>query len=290
MSLSAILSTFDGEKAVVANESGGYTEKTKEGISVKGVLQRGTLKMLRERPPWRAGQTFRPSGITYSYCRRLKVAQLAGKIEIFDEPKRPKEQLTLDMGKAIHDIIQGRFWDIGILKGSYKCIKCDKIYHDLVSPTHCPVGGPTHTKKFLKYKEVIYKQPEYQVSGRCDGILMIEGEEHLMDIKSIQNRLPKSNERQFCFEDLEENGPKSDHIVQLTLYMWMSGIHNGHLLYVSKNNHMIKTYHIPYDYSVIDPYLKEIEHLLTLAQSVKAGNRVELPPCCGREKCPCETI
>lgn len=284
MTLTSILDNLGFEAVEISLP---YQEKTPQGVSLKGVLQQGSLKVMRTKSPWRAGKTFRPSGITYSYCRRLKVAQLAGLVEIYDEPKKPKEQLRLDIGSAIHDIIQNRFWDIGILKGSFKCIKCGKIYHDQVSPTICPSGMASHTRECLSYKEVIYKNAEYQISGRSDGIIVVPPEE-LMDIKSIQNRLPSMTERQFCFEDLETKGPKFDHVVQLMLYEWMSEIHMGHLMYVSMNSPTIKTFAIPFDYKVIEPYLVEIKNLIAAAELLKAGKRPEMPITCGRADCPCE--
>lgn len=289
MSLSAILDTFSDEKAVVISEDGKYVEKSKEGVSLKGVLQRGRLKLAKDRAPYRVGLTFRPSSITWNYCRRLKVAQLAGKVDLYDTAKKPSEQLTMDIGSAIHELIQNYFWDVGILKGSFKCLKCEKIYHDLVSPTHCPKGGPTHTKKRMVYKEIIMRNNEYLVSGRCDGILVIDDEEHLMDIKSIKNRTVKSSDREFCFEDLED-GPKPDHVVQLMLYMWISGIHHGHLLYVGKNNSQIRTFYIPYDYSVIKPYIDEITYIRDLAKSLQNGEKPELPVPCGRADCLCHEV
>lgn len=267
-----------------------YVEKDLFGVSLKGVLQRGRLKLSRERVQWKRGVGFRPSDLTYPFCERLKVAQLAGLVDIYDERTTPRQQLVFDMGHAIHDIIQGYFWDIGLLKGSYKCLKCDKIYDDILAPTCCPSGKVTHEKKHLKYKEVRMRSEEYKINGRCDGILVIDGEEHLMDVKSIANRTPKSPEQTFCFEDLETKGPKHDHIVQLNLYMWISGIHRGHLLYVAKNNHQIKTFAIPYDYSILKPYLDNIKRLLDLAMDLQAHKRVELPEVCSRANCPCEQV
>lgn len=288
MSLSDILKTF-GDEHVIVKEEGKYVEKDKYGVSLKGVLQRGRLKLRKTVRPRPQGVSFRPSGITYHYCRRLKIGQLGGFISIYDESPTPKTQLVFDMGHAIHDIIQGYFWDIGILRGDFQCIKCDKIYNDLVAPTECPSGKTTHTRKHLVYKEVIAKAPDYLINGRCDGILMIENEEHIFDIKSIANRALKTPDQYFCFEDLED-GPKEAHIIQLTLYMWMLGIERGHLLYVSKNDHQIKTFAIPYDYMVIEPYITEISNLISTSKELAAGNRVDLPNPCGREDCPCDEI
>lgn len=290
MSLNKLLQTFKEEKVIVEELDGKFVEKDTAGISLKGVLQRGRLKMGREKVSPRMGLSFSPSMLTYKYCRRLKIAQLAGLVELYYDKVTPSVQTKFDMGHLFHDLVQGWFWDIGILKGSYKCFKCEKIYHDLISPEQCPSGIKSHTRKSLKFKEVIMKEPTHLLSGRCDGILMIDGEEHLFDIKSIQNRTLTTNERQFCFEDLELQGPKLEHIVQLTLYMFMSAIHKGHLLYISKNIGQIKTYAIPYSIDIIVPYLDEIAELMIKADLLNQGTKVSLPKPCDDEKCQCHKI
>lgn len=289
MSLTKLLrqSSLDGKEAPKKKAPRKSSEE--EGFSLKKYLQSGRLKLSRARTPYPQGKTFRPSSLSYPYCRRSKVAQLAGKIELYDKPPAPKLQLIFDMGHAIHDIIQGYFWDMGVLKGSYKCLKCDKIYHDLVSPDACPSGIKSHERKHLKYKEVRMVDEEHRINGRCDGIILVDGVEHLMDIKSIQNRTEKTPDQYFCFEDLED-GPKSDHVVQLQLYMWISGIPNGHLLYVAKNTHMIKTFNIPYDFSILEPHLKEIEELIALAERWEAGEKIKLPDPCSRADCSCQEL
>lgn len=286
MSLTDLLQTFKDEKAVV-KKGPVYVEKDQEGISLKGVLQRGRLKLTRAKEKRPQGVTFRPSTITWNYCRRIKVAQLAGLITLYDEHATPKQQFTFDLGNAIHDIIQTYFWDIGILKGTWKCQKCDKLYYNLVAPTTCPSGIKSHTKKFLKYKEIQVKHPTLPISGRADGVLVIDGSDHVMDIKSIQNRTVKTNERQFCYEDLEDEGPKPDHVVQLNFYMWLLRVERGHLFYVAKNDGMIKTFAIPYDYNIIKPYIEEIQRLVQIAKNLEEGDTVILPPTCGRKECPC---
>lgn len=286
MALNELLKTFNEEKVVEKTEKG-FTEKDTGGVSLKGVLQRGRLRLRKEKVPWKQSANFRPSGMTYNYCRRAKVGILAGIFEVYDEVPAPKLQLVFDMGHAIHDIVQGYFWDIGVLKGDYYCLACDKYANDVLAPARCP--NCDASRRHLQYKEIQLKDEEHGIRGRTDGILLLDGEEHIMDIKSIANRAAKTSERQFCFEDLE-HGPKEDHVVQLNVYMHISGVHRGHLLYVAKNDHMIKSFAIPYDSKVLEPYFQEIKYLQGLATDLLDGKKVELPTPCGQEKCACETI
>lgn len=285
MSLTELFRTYLDDRVVERTDEGEFIEKDADGISLKGVLQRGRIRLGKERRPYPKGVSFRPSDLTFNYCKRIKIAQLAGLVDLFDPKPTPRQQLVFDVGHAYHDIIQRYFWDIGQLKGTYKCKLCDKFYHDLVSPTQCPEG---HERKWMKYKEVVYRDEQLLINGRADGIIVIEGEDHLLDIKSIANRTVKTPEQQFCFEDLEHSGPKPEHVVQIMLYMYMSGIHKGHLFYVGKNNQQIKTYAIPYDYSVLAPYLQDIRSLIRKAAALKQGHQVELPEPCSRKDCTCE--
>lgn len=289
MGLAKLLMTFNEEKVVV-EKNGKYVEKDVDGISLKGVLQRGRLKLSKKGMPVPQGLTFSPSSITYNYCRRAKIGQLARVVDLYYDKPRPALQVTFDMGHAIHDIFQGYFWDLGILKGSFHCLKCDKTYDNLQAPQSCPSGKVTHTRKHLIYKEVKATNVQYLISGRCDGILDIEGENHVLDIKSIANRTPDMQDRGFCFEDLAKKGPKPEHVVQLTFYMWILQIPRGHLLYVSKNKQQIKSFAIPYNESIIEPYLSEIKEIISKAQTLKEGKKVELPKPCDDENCPCAQV
>lgn len=287
MSLADILTTYKDDKEVVQIAPLQFIEKDADGISLKGVLQRGRLKLGRAKSPRPQGISFRPSGITYGFCERLKIGQLAGLVTIYDKPPAPRLQLVFDVGHAYHNIIQDYFWQIGILKGTYRCSKCEKSYDDLVSPTECPSGKVSHNRA-LKYREVQLKAPDYLISGRCDGILVIEDEEHIMDIKTIANRTMTTSERQVCFEDLDQ--PKADHVVQLNLYMWMAKIYKGHLFYVAKNDHKIKSFAVPFQRTVIEPHLFRIREMIIKADQLKDGTLKELPTPCGDDKCLCHTI
>lgn len=293
MSLKTLLATFEDEKRKIVTPDLKFKEKDKQDFSLKGFLQRKRMKFLREGYIARQGITFSPSTVTYSYCRRAKVAQMAGKTDLWYERAAPALQTTFDMGNMIHDLIQGYFWDIGVLEGTYKCIKCDELFHGLIAPQECPSGKYGHGKKYLKYKEIKVESEKYYLRGRMDCILRVEPEkQRIADIKSIQARTIKTPQQAFCFEDLDERGPKPDHVVQLNLYYEMSGIYEGDLLYFNKNTGQIKTFSIPYDKTVIQPYLNEILHLVQLAEHWKKGEleKKDLPVCCGRKDCPCETF
>lgn len=290
MSITSLLKTFEGETEVKVTPDLKFVEKSAGGVSLKGVLQRTRAKFLREKKAWRIGKTFSPSTITYNYCRRIKVVQLAEKVDLYYEKHPPRQQNLFDIGNYLHEMVQNWFWDLGMLRGTFHCIKCKAYMNDYLSPTECPFCEAP--RSYLEFKEIKMTNDEYKLSGRADMILADTGEpeEPVVDIKSIAARTARTPAQQFCFEDLDEEGPKEFHIVQVNLYLFMAGKKHGHLLYICKNDGRIKTFAVPYDFEVIKPYLEEIKTLLDLGERYKNGtlDKHELPDPCGRKDCPCE--
>ena len=296
MSLKFLLKTFSEEDLKLRD-----TPKAKKpkpaGPDLKGMLQRERLRWKKRQTPYPASTNFSPSSLTYDLCERAKVAQIAGFHTLYHEAAAPKLQLTFDMGHAIHDIVQGYFWEAGVLEGEFRCIKCEKSFW-ATSPQTCPFVT-SHKRRHLQFKEITLINPEYMLRGRSDGIVIMDDERYLMDIKSIANSTGNPHERNFTFEALDENGPRESHIVQLNLYMMMQqqnpdypevNIKKGHLLYVGKNSHQTKSFYIEYDPEVVKPYLDQIKRVMAWAEDIKNGSRVDLPDPCSKADCKCENL
>ncbi|NQU82424.1 MAG: Dna2/Cas4 domain-containing protein [Parcubacteria group bacterium] len=87
--------------------------------------------------------------------------------------------------------------------------------------------------------------PEQElVSGRTDAILCIDGENYVLDIKTI-------NTMQFKYL----KAPKPENIWQLQLYMHFFDIKKGVLLYLDKDRQELKEFTISYDEKVADTLL-----------------------------------
>lgn len=289
MSLSWLLKSFseEDEKPVKA-------PKPKDELNLAGILQRQRLRLHKQEGPRKASNYFNPSAFSYGFCMREKVAQLAGYHEIWIKHPTPKEQLTFDAGNAYHEIIQGYFWKAGMLEGRFKCQACRAEGYGR-SPTNCYACDSSH----LEYREVPFLDKEYQIRGRADGILWVEvtknvEERQVFDIKSIRNK-DATDMNQFgghrrSFEDLDELGPPVSHLIQLMLYMRQLDIHGGHLLYVAKNSHQLKSFYIKYNEELLAPYLEMVRKALDWANELKEGKRTDLPPPCDKAKCLCEQI
>lgn len=284
--LSFLLRSFSEEDTPAA--------KKKEEISLTGALQRKRLKLSRAKGPREASLNFSPYNVGYGFCMRERVAQLAGYHKILIKPPTPKEQLIFDVGKHYHTLIQKYFWKCNMLEGMWRCNKCEKPTWWARSPDKCKdCGAPSY---HLEYREVFLSNEHYRMVGRSDGILYLEvnkkEERHLVDIKSISNKGAQQNhlDPRVFFEDLDEQGPIQHHVIQLMCYQYMSDIHDGHLLYVGKNGHQMKSFHIQYNESVLSPYLESIQEAIQWANDLKYARRPDLPAPCDRKKCECEKI
>lgn len=78
--------------------------------------------------------------------------------------------------------------------------------------------------------------PQEIISGRADAILCLNGENYLLDIKSMNSMI---------FKNL--TAPKIENVYQLQLYMHFFDIKKGILLYIDKDRQDIKEFVVDYD-------------------------------------------
>ncbi len=89
----------------------------------------------------------------------------------------------------------------------------------------------------LEHREFLVIDDKLKIIGHCDGVLKIEGEKVLLEIKTI-------NERGFA---QLSKGPHESHKRQATMYMATLGIKSACIVYINKNRHEVKEFYIPYD-------------------------------------------
>ncbi len=95
------------------------------------------------------------------------------------------------------------------------------------------------------------KIPETEiVSGRADAICCIDGENYVVDIKSMNSMI---------FRKLEE--PKMENVFQIQLYMHYFKIKKGVLMYIDKDLQEIKEFFLDYDEELVGQLLGAFEHL-----------------------------
>ena len=135
------------------------------------------------------------------------------------------------------------------------------------------------TTGLLIAPEVSFKMPELRLSGRTDAIiknflehessnniiklykedketqkqdLLYEGSDNdiiIVELKSINDS---------GFNYLDRKGPKEAHVMQLMLYMHLTGIKQGMLLYENKNDQKLKEFFIGYDSVLAEKIMKKI--------------------------------
>jgi hypothetical protein len=102
----------------------------------------------------------------------------------------------------------------------------------------------------LKQIEVPVESTEYEIQGHTDGIIEINGMEGVLEIKSM-------NQNQF-YSAYE---PKTDHLIQINIYMYCIGIPRGCLLYECKDNQELKEFYVKQDNSILDPIFEKIKYV-----------------------------
>jgi hypothetical protein len=102
----------------------------------------------------------------------------------------------------------------------------------------------------LREAEVSVTNDEYEIKGHADGIIQVNGTTGILEIKSM-NR----NQFQLTFE------PKPDHLVQVNVYMFCTGIPRACLLYECKDNQEMKEFYLKQDDTVLVPILEKIRYV-----------------------------
>lgn len=91
---------------------------------------------------------------------------------------------------------------------------------------------------------------DFLISGRIDDLLLVKesGKEVLVEVKSTKS---------LAYTD----SPKEHNVIQLQLYMHMTGVHNGVLLYVQKDNLQAVSFDIPYSEKNANEALERFKQL-----------------------------
>ena len=91
---------------------------------------------------------------------------------------------------------------------------------------------------------------DFLVSGRIDDVIIVKssGKTFLVEVKSCKS-----------LNYIKE--PQHHHIMQIQLYMRATGIHNGILLYIQKNDLQSKIFNIPYDKEIAESALERFSAL-----------------------------
>jgi len=115
---------------------------------------------------------------------------------------------------------------------------------------HFRLQGYLEKTGILLEAEVPVECQEYEIRGHTDGIIRINGMEGVLEIKSMNaSNLHTSYE------------PKPEHLIQVNMYMFCTGIPRACLLYECKDNQELKEFFVKQEPSILDPVLEKIRYV-----------------------------
>ena len=212
--------------------------QAKTGVAVKGPssLKEKVFSFLASRKDDYRAPGYHPSSM-YKLCPRKAV--LDELFPVDPEVFTPGLLMTFDIGHAMHDWWQNKYLGpMGVLVGKWQCYNCrEKIGSDTdwkPRPTECE---SCKSDKGFGYSEIGLKDEALNIVGHCDGVLLIDGEYCLFELKTIND---------YGYQTLL--GPKSSHRYQVTIYMKLLGIKKAVIVYINKGKTgQLKEFAIDFD-------------------------------------------
>ena len=116
---------------------------------------------------------------------------------------------------------------------------------------HERLQGYLHKAGVLIEKELSVSDKEYQIYGRCDGIVQLNRKRGVLEIKSI-------NAKGFAGEL-----PKKEHVVQTMMYIHLLGLRGGVILYENKDTQELKEFYMALDNEVVEKTLEKVKSVLS---------------------------
>jgi hypothetical protein len=236
------------------------------------LIQEMNLKLASEEviPPPTADQTYRVSRLV-KLCPREEVLRHIHQISKVEKIE-PRLRRIFDIGKAFHTLAQNEwFGQWGWLEGHWLCRRCHRVHKDSLRPKtcglECPTGQCQGTDFF--YIEIEPADLLHGVTAHVDGILRIGKKKKVLELKTC-------NAMQFKLVADMKRRPQPAHVLQTQLYMWLTGLKEGIILYMDKDESLLAMFEVKYDPAVIEKALEA----LALARE---GMRTKIVP--PREVC-----
>ena len=196
-----------------------------------------------------------------------------------DKPRVDGRFYCSEIGTCPRKMVLMRMYPKPISNELRRIFELGNIIHEFVARVFKDAKG---VKLLDSERSLILAKPGSPVilAGRLDDFILIEDsqQEMVMEIKSIKN-----------FKFL--NAPKPEHITQIMPYLKAMNLKQGALVYVSKENLMVKSFLINYDEQVVvDAFNKAemvYEHLQkgTLPEKVNLKDKWMCNYCEYRDEC-----
>jgi len=190
----------------------------------------------------------------------------------------PRVLRIFDTGRSLEDRVRGFMIQNNIIYGKWKCLICGHVAGEdedigILKPEYCPGCQKENSNEnpILKYEEITLSSKEYNFRGSCDGIIVVNNDKHVLEIKSI-------NENNFSNYLIK---PKTEHYIQINIYMWLSGVPRGIIYYENKNDQSLKLFNVNIDFALIEQIKKQA---MSLVKILSKGEVPEIP-CSKNRQC-----
>lgn len=121
-----------------------------------------------KKPSGRTTGVFHPSEISGFFCPRQWVIKERHRAELPADDILPGLMRVFEIGHRLHDMMQDFIGSMGLMYGTYTCVKCDTD-HLGFRPESCTKCG---AKRF-DYGEVSVDDDDFHIDGHTDGIVVI---------------------------------------------------------------------------------------------------------------------
>jgi len=225
-------------------------------------------------------QTYRVSHVI-KLCPREEVLKYIHQVSRVDKVDA-KLRRTFDMGKSFHTLVQNEwFGKWGWLLGKWECLNCHDMYLDQLIPRICK---KCFQDKFF-YHELEPESKEHGITAHVDGILLNDGVKRIVELKT-------ANSMAFNLVANIKRRPQDAHVKQIQMYMYLTGIHEGVILYFDKNESLIHQFDEKFRPDLVDSMLSQL-------QLARVGMRTKAVPtqkvcdtksCARAKSCPVRDI
>lgn len=152
------------------------------------------------------------------------------------KPKEIGRYYPSEIGSCIRKVWYSYKHPMEIETDKLKIFEIGNILHEFIIDVMKNEKNVDHLS-FLE-SEIPFKldRKDFIISGRLDDVVIAKENEEMMiiEVKSVRD-----------LRGVDE--PNKTHVMQLQLYMHATGIHQGVILYVDKNNLRTKSFEIKYD-------------------------------------------
>lgn len=261
--------------------------KTASKDSLRALIY-SNIGSIEQKLPFTEDGWFRISGIA-DLCPREEV--LASTLKVTRSRRIDVNlQMIFDHGTSIHWGLQNLIMPkTQALYGVWSCLACGTIQGKFGTtfetseiyprPSTCPCGIESPT--FL-FHELHLKHPDLKIMGHPDGFLKLKGYNGygVVEFKTVGA----------ASATIVKKSPLPGHVVQVQLYMFMTGLKWAKILYWEKakdNLNGLHEYTIEYDQDLIDRVLAELESIREGVRTGKLPDRICKTISCDRAReCP----